>query len=97
MSDPQKPQAFPIANLPHTKSPQFVSVYTNTVAVSVTFWDILMIFGHVLLSHEDVAKEPHIEDSVGLTMSWEHAKALANALTTAVENYEKEHGPIRAA
>ena len=54
----------------------------------------MLMFGHIVPNYAG-SKEPHIEDTVGVTMAWEHMKALVTALNTAIDGYEKENGAIR--
>jgi hypothetical protein len=89
------PAAFPVANLPHVKSEHFVPIYSNNVGLSGSFYDAALMFGHIVPNYVSAGKEPYVEDTVSVTMAWEHMKALAAALNVAVEGYEKEHGPIR--
>jgi hypothetical protein len=44
---------------------------------------------------KDEAFPPPVEDLAVVVMAWEHAKAFASALNTAIEKFEKENGPIR--
>jgi hypothetical protein len=94
----ERPDHFSIGDLPHRKAEDFRTVYTNTAGVGAGFYDIQIIFGHVVPEHsKDESFHPHIDDTVAVIMSWEHAKALVAGLTKAIDNYEKEHGPLRVA
>lgn len=91
----QKTQAVRTADLPHRKSEGFAAVYTNTAGLGANFYDVQLIFGRVLQAYKTDEPGPYIEDVVSVSMSWEHAKALAASLVKALEDYEKDNGPIR--
>lgn len=97
MAEPdEQPRTFQISQLPHKKSERYAAVYTNNVGLGNSFYDVQLVFGQVIPGQYGSNPEPYVEDSVAVTMAWEHAKALAIALQQAVESYEKEHGPVRA-
>jgi hypothetical protein len=87
-------QQFNVAEMEHRHAPNFSFVYTNIVSLSLNFFDCQVIFGQILSTDP---KSMHIEDRVSVTMSIEHAKALAKGLNDTVEQYEKVHGPVRTA
>ncbi|MGA2182006.1 MAG: DUF3467 domain-containing protein [Bryobacteraceae bacterium] len=85
-----------IEDLPHRKSDKFVTLYSNAAGVGGSFFDLQLLFGHVVPMHaKDESFGPYIEDEAAVVMSWEHAKALVSALRNQIEQYEKENGPIR--
>lgn len=88
-------KGFPVANLPHVKGSQFASIYANNVGLAAGFYDVMLMFGHVVPNYDNLNDQPHIEDTASIMMSWEHAKALATALNKTIDNYEKDNGPIR--
>jgi hypothetical protein len=75
-----------IKDLPHIRLDKFLSTYINSTGLATNFYDLTVIFGKVTVSD---AGEPVVEDHAAITMSWEHAKALATGLKQAVDNYEQ--------
>ena len=76
--------------------PQFTTVYANSANVAVSFFDLKIIFGTV--DHADVSENAlHVEDSVAVAMSPEHAKAFLALLSQHVALYERNFGAIREA
>jgi hypothetical protein len=55
---------FSVAGLPHVQSAQFVSIYSNNVGLAGSFYDAMLMFGHIVPNYAG-SKEPHIEDTVG--------------------------------
>jgi hypothetical protein len=58
------------------------------------FFDVTLIFGAILPPTE-LSKPPYAEERVGITMSWEHLRALRDVLTQRLDNYESQIGAIR--
>lgn len=93
MSEPTKPVEVEssrksVTDLPQIRSPRYVEAYSNNLGLAANFYDVTLIFGQVLVSPQGT---PIVENSAAISMSWEHAKALAAGLSRAVEAYEKEH------
>ena len=88
-----------VAQLPHHKSDQFATIYTNTAGLGANFYDMQLIFGRIVQTHpnEVQGQGVHIEDLIAVSMAWEHAKALTGSLNKAIAEYEKDNGPIRVA
>ena len=84
----------PVAQLPHKKSTEFRTIYSNNVGLGATFYDVMVVFGSVVPGYAG-ATDPFVEDTLAVHMSWEHAKAMVLAMSGAIEAYEKEHGQIR--
>jgi hypothetical protein len=91
---PQNQKTFSVLEMEHHRPTSFSHVYSNNASFGITFFDLSITFGEVLV---DGPNAMHVEDRVTVTMSVEHAKALANALEDVLTNYEKGHGPIRKA
>jgi hypothetical protein len=82
-----------IVDLPHEDAPGFVSVFTDTCGFATNFYSVTLVFGGVVSRQ---AKGPYVEDRAAVAMSWEHAKALADILTSNIEAYEKQNGLVRS-
>ena len=67
------------------------SIYTNSVSLSLSVFDIKMVFGEVI-----EATEEHIltKPLVKVYMSPQHAKVLLGVLHSNVALYEREFGEI---
>lgn len=87
-------QQFNVVEMEHKRSQNFAFAYTNNSAFSLNFYDLQITFGQIVATGP---KAMHIEDLVSVSMSLEHAKALANALNDVVGQYEKMHGSVRTA
>ncbi len=81
-----------ISEMERVKSPQFLSVYANSTNVASSFLDARFLFGQVLGSPTEAE---HIEDSVSVTMTWEHVVRLRDLLINVVKVYEDKNGSIR--
>jgi hypothetical protein len=88
---PQELKIFNAAELEHKQSPNFSRIYTNSAGFGVNFFDLTIMFGEMVQDPGGM----HIEDRVAVTMSLEHANALAQALRQAIDLYETSHAPIR--
>jgi hypothetical protein len=84
---------FDLTKLPHVRSADFVSTYTNAAHILIGFYDLGIVFSQVSPLPDG---SPVFQEKVSVTMSLEHAKALTEALRATIENYEKENGPIRS-
>jgi hypothetical protein len=92
MPDANKPTANPQPQeLPAVKSEKFQRVYSNAANIEVTAWDFNIIFGELKKTEGKMT----IEQSVMVTMSPQHAKALADILSNNVREYEKNVGEIK--
>lgn len=76
-----------VSDLQQIRADNFITAYASSAALAASFYDITILFGQVVMSPENL---PRLENSAAITMSWEHANALAVALKRAVEGYEKE-------
>ena len=73
------------------RSPNFLKIYSNAANIEVTAWDFNIVFGELRKADD----KPFIEQFVAITMSPQHAKALAGVLASNVNEYEKHVGEIR--
>jgi hypothetical protein len=79
-----------IEQMPHRSAPEYRRVYANNATMAMTFWDFTMTFGETVF--DNFGDAPHIEDRVSVSMSWEHTKALYQALEKVIEGYEATQG-----
>jgi hypothetical protein len=70
----------------------FFSYYANSVAVSLSMWDVRFVFGEHVGEKDGKAV---IEESVRILMSREIAKVLNKLLTDQIATYEKTFGVIQ--
>jgi len=82
-----------MAELPHKRRDGYISVYSDNVGFAINPWDIRMLFGHVDVTED--AQTGFVNDQCSVTMCWEHALALSEALKRAIAEYERTQGPIR--
>ena len=73
------------------KSEDHREVYSNSVSLAATIWDISLVFGR---SEIKSANSMTTTFHTTVIMSPQHAKALSRALSKAVEDYEKQHGEL---
>lgn len=71
-----------------SRAQDFVTKYANNVSVSVSNWDMKVIFGRIL-------EENEIEEEVEVFMSKEMAKALTLIMTVHLKAYEATFGEIK--
>jgi len=74
-----------------TKSSDYRENYSNSVQVRVSVWDFFLAFG---LVHQDAPDSVTIENSQGIYLSPQQAKALWNILGQNISQYEQAFGPI---
>lgn len=91
MPETTKPAPPQQQELPTVQTEKFVRLYSNAANMEVTPWDFKIIFGELKKSEGKLV----IEQSVQITMSPQHAKALADVLSTNVREYEKTVGEIK--
>lgn len=68
-------------------------VYANHAKLSVTAFDLRMIFGEVVDATPEVAT---VSQSVQITMSWLQAKLVVELLSRAIRAYEDKNGLLTA-
>ncbi len=91
----QQRQGYRVDELEVIRSEDFHFAHANRARVSENFFDVSLIFSAILPRVEISGTPPYVEERVGVTMSWEHLKALRDVLTERIENYEADMGPIR--
>jgi hypothetical protein len=72
------------------RSPNFFKVYANSVQIEACVWDLRLIFGELTRPGGKLL----VEQSVAVTMSPQHAKALSTVLATNLQEYERKFGQI---
>jgi hypothetical protein len=65
--------------------------YANSAQVRVSVWDFFLAFGIV---HQEVAERVEIENTHGIYLSPQQAKALWNLLGQNIAQYEQTFGTI---
>jgi uncharacterized protein DUF3467 len=73
-------------------SEDFFSYYANSIAVSMSMWDVRFVFGEHIGEQDGKAV---IEESVRILLSREIAKVLHKLLTDQIAAYEKMYGVIK--
>lgn len=89
--DDGKPQLPTVRKIP---AANFMSVYANSAQVRMGIFDAQLSFGVHLESEDEDSSENTIEESVRVSMSPQHAKALIQLLATNLKGYEEEFGVI---
>jgi hypothetical protein len=87
-------KVFNVADVPVRRTEGFTRIYANNATLAATFFDMSITFGEVMI---EANSSPSIEQRLAVTMSMEHAKALAVAMLEHLASYEKANGVIRAA
>jgi hypothetical protein len=83
-------KSVPIRDLDRTRATDFRFVHANSASVAETFWDTMIVFGAVVPRTDQ--ESPVIEERVGVSMSWEHLKALYRVLGRRIQKYEQTNG-----
>ena len=76
------------------RSEDFRFVHASRARISENFFDVTLVFG-AIRPPAALTGAPYVEESVGVTMSWEHLKELRDVLNVRLENYESQIGAIR--
>jgi len=87
MNSSQQPQP----KITLTQSADYRENYSNSVQVRVSVWDFFLAFG---LVHQDAPDSVTIQNSQGIYLSPQQAKALHNILGMNLAQYEQTFGPI---
>jgi flagellar protein FlaG len=74
-----------------TQTPEYRDVYSNSVQVRVSVWDFQLSFG---LIHQETPEAVSVENSVGVYLSPQQAKALWNILGQNLAQYEQTFGNL---
>jgi hypothetical protein len=85
--NPSHPQ--PKINL--SEAEEYREIYSNSVQVRVSVWDFLLIFG---LVHQDSPEQVNVQNSLGVYLSPQQAKALWNILGQNLAQYEQTFGTL---
>ena len=87
--NPQPPNVQPKVQI--TQSPEYRDVYSNSVQVRVSVWDFQLAFGRI---HQETPEQVNVENSVGVYLSPQQAKALWNILGQNLAQYEQTFGTL---
>ena len=74
-----------------TKSAEYRESYANSAQVRVSVWDFFLAFGIV---HQESVERVEIENTHGIYLSPQQAKALWNLLGQNIAQYEQTFGAI---
>ncbi len=83
------PPSQPKVNL--TKAPDYRDTYANSVQIRVSMWDFHLTFGTL---RQDSPEEVSVENSHGIYLSPQQAKALWNVLGQNLAQYQQTFGNI---
>lgn len=81
----------PTRNIVRTRADNFATYYTNNSEVGMTTYDLSIKFA--LIEGAD-NENLYLKDQTLVTMSLNHAKALAMILSSYVTQYENENGKL---
>ena len=73
------------------KSQDYRESYANSVQVRMSVWDFFLAFG---LVRQDASEQVTIENTHGIYISPQQAKALRNILSQNIAQYEQTFGDI---
>lgn len=76
------------ADQKRTPAPDFFRAYSNNLSISMSTWDVTVVFGRVLGVNR-------IEEQAEILMSKELAKMFVILMTEHVKKYEAEFGEIK--
>ncbi|HKR25867.1 MAG TPA: DUF3467 domain-containing protein [Acidobacteriaceae bacterium] len=71
--------------------PEYREIYANSVQVRVSVWDFHLVFG---LVHQETPEQVNVQNSLGVYMSPQQAKALFNILGQNLAQYEQTFGQL---
>ena len=96
MADEQRKETTPkeMVKVVRKRADDSIRVYTNSAHIDVTYFDFKISFGE-FTDFDAENQTAIIHDTVAVSMSPEHAKALHAVLGTNLEIYERDYGPIR--
>lgn len=92
MPEPAKNVNLEQVELTSERAPTFIKIYSNSANVEATPWDFTIVFGELRRLGPG---KLIVDQLVGVTMSPQHAKALAQVLANNVREYEKFAGEIK--
>jgi len=87
--DVREPQ-FEADILESVRSDGFFRTYANSAQIETSVWDLKFVFGELLRTGNKIV----VEQTVAISMSPQHAKALLGVLETNIREYEKKFGKI---
>ena len=70
---------------------EYQEIYANSVQVRVSVWDFMLIFG---LVRQDSPEQVNVQNSLGVYLSPQQAKALWNILGQNLAQYEQTFGTL---
>lgn len=85
--NPSHPQ--PKIQMSH--APDYRDVYANSVQVRVSVWDFMLVFGQM---HQETPEQVTVQNSTGVYLSPQQAKALFNLLGQNLAQYEQTFGTL---
>jgi Protein of unknown function (DUF3467) len=88
---PEKPASEQPKELETVRSEKYFRIYSNATHLEVTPWDFTFIFGETKRGGDKAV----IEQSVGIIMSPQHAKAFLKIFNDNLREYEKKVGEIK--
>ncbi len=83
--------AHPQPKIQLSQSPEYREVYANSVQVRVSVWDFFLVFG---LIHQETPEQVTVQNSAGVYLSPQQAKALWNILGQNLAQYEQTFGTL---
>lgn len=81
-----------VSNQVRLRDEDFFSYYANSVSLSLSMWDVRLVFGEHIGDQDGKAV---IEESVRIILSRELAKVVNKILTDQLAAYEKKFGVIK--
>lgn len=81
----------PSVQVPTTRSADFKTLYVNGARTAVTPYDIRAVFSAL---NDNFAQEPYAEEQIAVVVSPQLARVFLDLWSQAVQNYEKNFGPI---
>ena len=89
MTQPKQPSEQPTVSTRQTE--QYRDSYANSVQVRMSVWDFFLVFGTM---HQESSEEVKIDNSQGIYLSPQQAKALMNVLGHNIAQYEQTFGTL---
>jgi len=74
-----------------TQAEDYREIYSNSVQVRVSVWDFLLVFG---LVHQETPEQVNVNNTLGVYLSPQQAKALWNILGQNLAQYEQTFGTL---
>ena len=74
-----------------TQTEEYREIYSNSVQVRVSVWDFLLVFG---LVHQESPEQVNVNNTLGVYLSPQQAKALWNVLGQNLAQYEQTFGAL---